>query len=158
MIVFTSNHPWECWFPRIGAKHKEAIQRRLFQVARAYKDSTEIECAPGFYWLATLYLSSNVMRLKVSKTSKLQLQTRPTFTAIALPVFEGDTHTLSLSHTHTHTCVCVCVRERECVCEWVARHPVPVFERDEAKSLENFKTSTPNAANIYRNRSTFLRT
>ena len=42
VIVFTSNLPWECLFPRVDPLHLDAIKRRLFQVARVYKDRTEI--------------------------------------------------------------------------------------------------------------------
>ena len=43
VIVFTSNLPWECWFPRVDPMHLAAIQRRLSRVSRVYKDRTEVE-------------------------------------------------------------------------------------------------------------------
>jgi hypothetical protein len=42
VIVFTSNHPWECWFPKLGDKHREAVKRRLFSVVKVYKDHEEV--------------------------------------------------------------------------------------------------------------------
>jgi hypothetical protein len=43
VIVFTSNLPWESFFIGVDPAHHAAVQRRVYQIARVYKNRTEIE-------------------------------------------------------------------------------------------------------------------